>query len=120
MVRLVAVLALLALAGCRIETRTDAPAPEAAGPVATSGAEDAGVTVYLTAWCPYCRAAREYLDGQGIAYRPVDIESGPEAYAEYEGQGGTGSIPLIVVGEDKMQGFEENALASLLERNGID
>lgn len=125
MIRLVAVFALLALAGCRLEGR--APAPEAPPAAATPasvgtgaiGSDASGVTVYLTEWCPYCRATREYLDGRGIPYRAVDIEASPEAYEEYARQGGTGSIPLVVVGDERMQGYAETALAEMLARNGI-
>ena len=113
---LAALLAVLALAGCRLESRT-APPPEADALARTAG--EAGVTVYVTEWCPYCRATQEYLDARGVAYRAVDIESSEEAYGEYAREGGTGSIPLIVVGEERMQGFQEAALEGLLQRNGI-
>lgn len=120
MIRLVAVLALLSLAGCRFESR--APAPEATPAAATpasAGTDAAGVTVYVTERCPYCQATREYLDGRDIPYRAVDIEASPEAYEEYARQGGTGSIPLVVVGDERMQGYAETALAEMLARNGI-
>ena len=121
--------ALLLLAGCRIESRTtDAtPAPEAApaaqAPPAPFPAQtpsgDAGVILYVTEWCPYCRAAQEYLDARGTDYQRVDIEAGEEQYNEYARQGGTGSIPLIVVGDERMQGYREEVLEQMLMRKGI-
>ncbi|GAB3703847.1 mycoredoxin [Mariniluteicoccus flavus] len=31
-------------------------------------------TVYMTTWCPYCRALISDLDRAGIAYAPVDVD----------------------------------------------
>ena len=77
----------------------------------------AEITMYVTAWCPYCRKAREFLARRGIAYRELDIEKSPAARAEYDRLGGRG-VPLILVGEKRMQGYREETLARLLKSAG--
>ncbi len=117
------VLALVLLAGCRIEPRaaaTDAPedaASESETPFVPTASSD--VTVYVTEWCPYCKATREYLDDVGIEYRAVDIESSEEAHAEYVEQGGDGGIPLVVIGNTRIAGYSIPAFDEALERAGL-
>ncbi|MEM1117843.1 MAG: glutaredoxin family protein [Bacteroidota bacterium] len=117
-------LAIVLLAGCRIEGRTGTASeagPSASAPAASAAAPtgDAGVILYVTEWCPYCQAAQDYLDQRGTEYRLVDIEAGESEYVEYARQGGTGSIPLIIVGDERMQGYREDVLEAMLGRSGI-
>jgi glutaredoxin len=72
------------------------------------------VVIYSTSWCPACKAAKQYMDSKGISYRDVDVEKSPEGADEYRSQGGTGSVPLIVVGDRKMVGFNSAELDSML------
>jgi glutaredoxin 3 len=32
------------------------------------------VTIYTTAWCPYCSAAKSLLRDKGIAFTEIDVE----------------------------------------------
>ena len=111
-------LPLILLSACRLEPR---PAPEAPAPPAapTHPVSDADVTVYVTEWCPYCQATREYLDEIGVEYTAVDIESGTEAYSAYQAEGGTGSIPLVVIGDTRIQGYSVPAIDEALDRAGL-
>lgn len=118
---LTAALALTVLAGCRFEARADAPVPEPAETVgATAPAAAAatpavdGVTVYITEWCPYCQKTQEYLDEIEVPYTAVDIEASPEAYAEYQEQGGQGGIPLVVIGDRRIEGYSIEAFDQAL------
>lgn len=77
------------------------------------------MTVYVTEWCPYCQATREYLDEIGVEYTAVDIESSEEAYAEYAAQGGTGGIPLVVIGDTRIAGYSIPAFDEALDRAGL-
>lgn len=127
---LLPLLAFLAVAGCQrasdpepaAEPAPAAPPPATAeAPAADPGATPAvaDVTVYVTEWCPYCRQAQAYLDAEGVPYTAVDIEESAEAYAAYEAAGGTGGIPLIVVGRTVMEGYSEPALAGTLAAAGL-
>ncbi len=38
----------------------------------------AGITLYTTQWCGYCKSLKRRLNEAGLAYREVDIEASPE------------------------------------------
>lgn len=63
-----------------------------------------GVTIYGTDWCPACKAARDYMQSKGIAYRDVDIEHSHEGAEEFQQRGG-GPIPMIVINGAQTTGF---------------
>jgi len=72
------------------------------------------VVLYATDWCGYCKAARELFASNGIAYVEHDIEKSAEALNQHRKLGGNG-VPLIVVGDDVIKGYNEAALRQLLK-----
>ncbi|HXI35796.1 MAG TPA: glutaredoxin family protein [Burkholderiales bacterium] len=79
--------------------------------------QKAEVKMYATSWCPYCAKARAYFARRGIAYVEVDIEKSREGRAEYDRLGARG-IPVILVGQQRMNGFSEARLTQLLTDAG--
>ena len=73
------------------------------------------VVMYATAWCPYCAKARAYFKGTNTAYTEYDIEKSVDAHAEFKRLGGRG-VPLILVGSDRLRGFNELAFESAYAR----
>jgi glutaredoxin len=53
------------------------------------------------------------MDSKGISYRDVNVETS-DGQAEYQAQGGDGAVPLIVVGNHKMRGFNAEELEASL------
>lgn len=72
------------------------------------------VVMYTTASCGYCRAARQFFDKSGIAYTDLDINQSEKNGEEFRKLGGRG-VPLILVGEEKMVGFNAQLLQAKLE-----
>lgn len=70
------------------------------------------VELYATAWCGYCRKARQYFAREGIAYTEYDIEKDAAANARHKAMGGRG-VPVILVDGRKMNGFSEAGFARL-------
>ena len=68
-----------------------------------------GVTLYSAVWCGYCKQAKAWLSGHGVAYHDVDIDApgGMAALAQANG-GGTG-VPVLVVDGRTMNGFSASA-----------
>lgn len=64
------------------------------------------VVMYSTAWCGYCKKARQYFKRKGIAFTEYDIEKNARAKAEYDRMGARG-VPVILVGKRRMNGFSE-------------
>jgi mycoredoxin len=89
-----------------------------AEPVFAQAGAKPEVKMYATSWCPYCAKARAYFARRGIAYVEVDIEKSREGRAEYDRLGARGSIPVILVGPRRMNGFSEARLSQLLAEAG--
>ncbi len=73
------------------------------------------VVVYLTAWCPYCVAARRLLDHKGIAYEAVDVAGNAEARAWIAQASGQRTVPQVFIHRDSVGGYTELAA---LDRSG--
>jgi glutaredoxin len=86
-------------------TRPDATSPEKA------------IVMYTTSWCPHCAKARAYLRSRNIAFVDHDIEQSADANVQYKEHGGRG-VPLIFVGQQRMNGFSERRMAEMLARAG--
>jgi glutaredoxin len=71
------------------------------------------VRIYTAAWCGYCKLAKAYLNSHGIAFDDFDIDTvdGLKAYAR---AGGGRGIPLMLVGDQRVQGFSEKAYDTVL------
>ena len=81
------------------------------------GAAPAGLTMYATSWCGYCRRARADLAEKGIAYREVDIEASEANRKEFKAYGGSG-VPLFVSGEARLRGFNASSMDQFLAKAG--
>ncbi len=86
-----------------------------AAPSALAANSSQQVVMYATSWCGYCRKAREYLKRNGIAYVEYDIEKSSEGKRRFAELGGTG-VPLILVGTQKIRGWNPGALKAALAR----
>lgn len=103
------VLARTLLLVCGLLLAIAAQAQGAAAPQSAAAPEDAAlrkVVMYATDWCPYCARARAHFRKHGIDYVEFDIEKSASARAQHQRLGGRG-VPLILVGERRMNGFSE-------------
>jgi glutaredoxin-like YruB-family protein len=84
--------------------------------IATAQASDEQpeVIMYATTWCPYCKQSREFFQRHGIQYVEYDVERDADAYRENRRLGG-GGVPMIVVGDEVVAGFNQQRLTQLLE-----
>jgi glutaredoxin len=73
------------------------------------------VEIYMTSWCPACKSALAYVKRNGIAYAAYDIEKDHDANRRFAGFSGRG-VPLIVVGNQTMRGFDPSTLERWLGR----
>lgn len=81
-------------------------------------AKDKAVVLYSTSWCTYCKQVREYLKSEGIAYTEYDIEGSDEAKRKFQAVKGQG-VPLIFVGQTRLDGFDRNDLHAALVKQGL-
>jgi len=81
--------------------------------MAVSSAGQPEVVLYATSWCGYCKMTRAFFAANGIRYTEQDIEQSSTAYQQHRKLGGNG-VPLIVVGDEVIKGWNEQALRQLL------
>ena len=82
-------------------------------PVSKKSNQAKPVIMYATAWCTYCKKAREYFARYKIEYTEYDIEKDEQAKRMYELMGG-GGVPLLLVDGQKIRGFNLAKLNSAL------
>jgi glutaredoxin len=83
------------------------PPPTQAAPGALA------ITMYATSWCPVSKRARSYFAQKGVDFREVDVEGSEDGAREFREFGGQG-VPMILVGEQRMRGFDAAAMDKLL------
>ena len=67
------------------------------------------VVLYGTAWCGFCAKTREHFKANNIAFVDLDIEKSPLAATQHQALGG-GGVPVVLVGNRKIVGFDPSAL----------
>ena len=90
-------------------------AANAAGSPVDASKQVARVDIYTTPYCGYCKQAKEYMDGEGIPYKEFDVENNTENRKQFQALGGRG-VPLILVGEEVMHGYNQNELRNMLAK----
>ena len=76
------------------------------------------VTLYSTSWCGYCRQARQHFAKRGVRYDERDVEASAAARREYHQLGARG-VPVILVGRQRMDGFDAARMDRLLKAEGL-
>ncbi len=75
------------------------------------------VVLYGTPSCPHCATARAYLKEHQIAFTDFDLKSDEKAVRDFKQLGGTG-VPLLLVGERRITGFNQSVLEAALKQVG--
>lgn len=71
----------------------------------------AHVTMYSTASCPFCVAARQLLSRKGVTWTELAIDAQPELRAEMMSRSGRRTVPQIFINDQSIGGFDDlNAL----------
>jgi alkyl hydroperoxide reductase subunit F len=71
------------------------------------------VTVYSTQACQYCRMAKAFLDKQGVPYESIDVGADSEAAEKMIELSGQRGVPVIVVDDEVIVGFDSQRLNEL-------
>jgi glutaredoxin 3 len=67
----------------------------------------AAITLYTTAICPYCVAAKNFLRSKGLDWTEVRIDRDPEARARMLELARRTSVPQIFVGDTHVGGYDD-------------
>jgi glutaredoxin len=80
------------------------------------------VQVYTASWCRDCRAAKQFLESNGIAYSEIDVDADPAASDEVIRHVGKRAIPQLVIDGEWFQPYAPGRgllLDELHQRLGI-
>ena len=75
---------------------------------------DKNVVIYTTPTWPYCHRAKEYLSQKGISFTEHDVAADREKAKEMIQKSKQMGVPVIIVGDEVMVGFNQAKLDSLL------
>lgn len=75
---------------------------------------DKGVTIYTTPTCPWCRKTKNYLSGKEITYLEYNVAQDKGKAKEMVEKSGQMGVPVIVIGDQVIIGFDQSKLAKFL------
>ncbi len=75
---------------------------------------DKKVVIYSTPTCPYCKRAKDYLSRKGIPYSDIDVAQDKEKAKEMTQKSGQMSVPVIIIDDEIVVGFNQALLDKLL------
>lgn len=81
-------------------------------------AEQPEVVLYGTSWCSLCKKSRWLLEDNNIAYCEYDIEKSSTGAARYQQLDGR-APPLIMIGSQRVDGFNKININSALRKEGL-
>ena len=76
------------------------------------------ITLYASPCGAPCDEARKLLTERGVPFSSKDTQASPEAQAELKKLTGKLSVPVIVVGSERIDGFESGQWNAALDRAG--
>lgn len=76
------------------------------------------VRVFVTQNCPFCKKAKAFLNKRGTPFDELDVEKSYLAKTEYQRLGAVG-VPVILVGKQRMNGFNADELKEMLAAAGL-
>ena len=70
----------------------------------------AKVVMYTTGWCPYCRAAKAFLQAKNVDFEDIDVTQDPERRAEMERLSRRRTVPQIFIDGKPIGGYDDMRL----------
>ena len=65
------------------------------------------ITIYSTAICPYCVAAKNFLKSKGLSWNEIRIDTDPAEREAMVAKARRTSVPQIFVGETHVGGYDD-------------
>jgi len=73
------------------------------------------VTIYSTPTCHFCNMAKEYFKANNVSYETFDVASDALKRKEMMEKSGQLGVPVILIDDQVVVGFNKPKLAQLLE-----
>jgi alkyl hydroperoxide reductase subunit F len=78
------------------------------------------VKIYTTKGCQYCRLTKAFLQRHGVEYTEIDVGTDRDAAEEMVELTGQLGVPVTVIGEEVIIGFDLARLKQIFEKPGED
>jgi len=65
------------------------------------------ITLYTSAVCAYCTAAKQFLRSRGLDWSEIRIDQDPDARTRMIDTTGRTSVPQIFIGDTHVGGFDD-------------
>lgn len=75
------------------------------------------VVIYSTPTCHFCNLAKEYLTKNNVSFESFDVSTDREKQMEILDKTGQMGVPVILIGEDVVVGFNKPLIDQLLSLN---
>lgn len=72
------------------------------------------IKVYSTPICKYCKEVKSYLDEKKLAYDSIDVSKNPDDMAKMIELSGRRTVPVTVIGEHVVLGWDQKAIDDTL------
>ena len=72
------------------------------------------VEIYSTPSCHFCHMAKEFFKEKNIAFTDYDVASDPAKRAEMVEKSGQMGVPVIIIGNNLIVGFNKPVISKLL------
>jgi len=72
------------------------------------------VTIYSTPSCHFCHMAKDFFKANNVAYTDYNVAADPEKRKELVDKSGQMGVPVILIGEEMVIGFNKPKIAQLL------
>jgi glutaredoxin-like YruB-family protein len=68
------------------------------------------IKVYSTPTCPWCHKVKDYLKTKGVQFKDIDVSKDDKAAEEMFEKTGQLGVPVIIIGEKVIVGFDKDAI----------
>lgn len=76
------------------------------------------VVIYTTQRCPHCHEAKRWLKSNDIPFLDFNVGKPGKIQKQFF-QMGERSVPVIVIGDERLRGFNPHKLKSTLAKAGL-
>ena len=84
-----------------------------------SALPDVDVVLYAIEVCDVCDLVRNLLDERGVPFEEKSADNNPEVQAELKEVSGLLSVPVLVIGEEVLKGYNKDLMLKVLEHAGF-
>ena len=75
---------------------------------------DKNVTIYSTPTCHFCHQLKDFLNEHNVPFTDYDVSADPEKRQEMMEKTGQMGVPVSVIGDEIVIGFDQDKISSLL------